>query len=172
MRRRGKNTQKQTWRHGRDQEQGSSTSARTVRELVSATIARVMATLRASVPPRATAKDSRRAPTRERGKGMSTYGPIRISAKGKGKSKGPIFGNLLDMRRRALCGELPQGQGPQPSGGTRGFRPVGARGMGEPGDPHPIAHPGAGARPKAGGRKQGGLDVDRFRERSVADRER
>ena len=51
-----KNTQGQTQRHGRDQEQGSSTSARSVRELVSATTARVMATLRASVPPRARAK--------------------------------------------------------------------------------------------------------------------
>ena len=65
MRSRGKNTHWQT-RHGRDQEQGSSTSARSIRELVSATTARVMATLPASVPPRARAKDSRRAQTRER----------------------------------------------------------------------------------------------------------
>ena len=36
--------------------------------------------------------------------------------------------------------------------------------MGEPGDPHSIAHPGADARPGARGREQGGLDVDRFRE--------
>ena len=41
---------------------------------------------------------------------------------------------------------------------------MGARGVGEPGDPHPIAHPGADARPAAEGREQGGLDVDRFRE--------
>ena len=42
--------------------------------------------MRASVPPRARAKGSRR-----EGKGMSTNGPIRNNAKGKEKSKGPMF---------------------------------------------------------------------------------
>ena len=81
---------------------------------------------------------------------------------GQGEIQRADVWNLLDMRRRALRGELPQGQGqgPQPSGGTGGLRPVGARGVGEPGDPHPIAHPGADARPGAGGRERGGLDVE------------
>ena len=42
------------------------TSTRSVREPVSATTAKVMATLRASVPPRSRAKDLRKAQTRER----------------------------------------------------------------------------------------------------------
>ena len=85
MRSRSKNTQGQTQRHGRDQE-------RSVRELVSATTARDMATLRASVPSKGKGKGFEKGTDEVKGKGMSTYGPIRNNAKGKGKSKGPMFG--------------------------------------------------------------------------------
>ena len=150
----------QTRRHERDQEQGSSASARSVRELVSATIARVRVSLQG--------QGQRIREGHRQGK-WKLHEHLRADPQqreGQGEIEGANVWNLLDMRRRAPCGELPQGQGqgPQPSGRTRGLRPVGARGMGEPGDPHPIAHPGADARPKAGGREQGGLDVDRFRE--------
>ena len=70
-----------------------------------------MATLCASVPPRGKAKGFEKGTDKGKGKGkgsMSTNGPIRKQReRARGNPRGPMFGTLLDMRRRALCGELP-----------------------------------------------------------------
>ena len=67
-----------------------------------------------------------------KGKGMITFGPIRNNAKGKGKSKGPMFGTCWTCG--GARGALPQGegQGPQPSGRTGGLRPVEPEEWGSP----------------------------------------
>ena len=92
-----------------------------------------------------------------KGKGMSTYGPIRNNAKGKGNPRGRCL-----ERRRALTRR--QGQGPQPSGGNRRSSTSGSPRSGGARRSAPYRTSGADARPGAGGREQGGLDVDRFRE--------
>ena len=116
---------------------------------------------------------ARECPSKGKGKGFE---------KGTDKEKGKGNEQLrADPQQREVQGEIPRGRclelaghaetrtsrrtapkgkgkGPQPSGGTGGL----ARGVGDPGDPHPIAHPGADARPGAGGREQGGLDVDQY----------
>ena len=48
--------------------------------------------MRASVPSKGKGKGFEKGTDEGKGKGMSTNGPIRNNAKGKGKSKGPMFG--------------------------------------------------------------------------------
>ena len=86
--------------------------ARSVSEPVSATAARVMATLLASVHPRA--KQRIREGHRQgkgKGKGHEHLRADPQQREGQGEIQGANVWNLLDMRRRAPRGELPQGQG-------------------------------------------------------------
>ena len=76
-----------------------------------------MATLRASVPHKGKGKGFETGTDKGKGKGMSTYGPIRNNAKGKGKSKGPMFGTCWTCGGAHYAANCPKGKGKaQPSG--------------------------------------------------------
>ena len=118
MRRRGKNTQEQTpaaWTRPGTGEQYVNAFGKGASQCYNC---QGYGHLARECPSKGKGKGFEKGTDKGKGKGHEHLRADPQQREGQGEIQGADVWNLLDMRRRALRGELPQGQGqgPQPSG--------------------------------------------------------